>query len=244
LITNNYIDSFALVEDDGGGIDCFSGNTTGSLVRSNIITNGIGVGYVAPGIYLDYHTNGVTVDSNTIKNCNITAIHTNDNSIGTNVIINNTIVNSIGHGIYNFAGSNFTVKKNIIYLTNPSYYIYYATVVPNSNDSNYLISKSDSIVYNSSTNHYYNLTSWQALGYDTHSVQAPSGITGANGVLYINPTLSDSTISLSGLYYDAKSNPYNNSITLKPYTSALLFKASSEVPIVRSFRKIGGILIN
>ena len=75
-IQYNYIDSFCLVKDDGGGIYTSNGlNTTyiNRLIKQNIILNGIGCIYGTPSllagcnsIYMDNRANGVTIEGNTI----------------------------------------------------------------------------------------------------------------------------------------------------------------------------------
>lgn len=85
IVRNNYINHFCFVKDDGGGI--YTDHASASaLIRSNIITNGIGapegtVGgtflkkeiHGAHGIYIDeppyYHKGLITVDSNAVAHC-------------------------------------------------------------------------------------------------------------------------------------------------------------------------------
>jgi lipopolysaccharide export system protein LptA len=81
---------------------------------------------------------------------------------------------------------------------------------------------------------------WVTATGDVNSTETPTGITSAAAVLYINPTKQDTTIALSGLYIDARGVEYNNSVTIKPFQSALLFKADHEIQVRLGSYKIRG----
>ncbi len=49
--------------------------------------------------------------------------------------------------------------------------------------------------------------------------------------LYYNPTLKDSTITLTGIYRDVKNQVYTGSVLLKPYTSIILLKDTLPVSV-------------
>jgi parallel beta-helix repeat protein len=80
-IKNNFINHFAMVKDDAGGISTWTGpaGTSGQtrLVDHNIILNGIGanegttstVSTSTNGIYMDDNTANVTITGNTVANC-------------------------------------------------------------------------------------------------------------------------------------------------------------------------------
>lgn len=72
----------------------------------------------------------------------------------------------------------------------------------------------------------YNLSTWQTFsGYDLHSFSSPKSVDNEDSLLFvINPTSSDSTITLPYNYIDQASNSYNGSITLFPYTSKVLIQ--------------------
>jgi hypothetical protein len=73
---NNFVDSFCLVKDDGGGIytAAFSATHSGIIISGNTVLHGFGNGngtsnsiYLpAVGIYLDNESNGILIDSNNV----------------------------------------------------------------------------------------------------------------------------------------------------------------------------------
>jgi len=78
-VKNNYVDSFAYVKDDGGGIYTGKGgNDVNKTISGNIVLDGIGAGQGTPytykvfaeGIYCDDNENSITVSDNTISKCN------------------------------------------------------------------------------------------------------------------------------------------------------------------------------
>ncbi len=82
-VTNNYVNYFCFVKDDGGGIYTWNGATdstdthTAGAITNNIVTNGMtapagtdsSVAGIAHGIYLDENTSGCTVTGNTVAHC-------------------------------------------------------------------------------------------------------------------------------------------------------------------------------
>lgn len=243
----NYISNFCYVKDDGGGIYTAPGGATdwydtSSLVRSNIIVNGKGAGLnnIAVGIYLDDNTNKVTVDSNTVYNCNFAGIFLhNNNKIA---VTNNTIVDSLGNCFAQSGSSSSGGTGGISYYNNNIFYSKIATkytlsygfsVGSTVMDYNYYlrpISETNKI-FNALTGlSYSSVAAWSAVyGFETHGSDTPMGITAA-GVLYYNATLMPATTALSGSYIDAKGAAYNNSITLQPFQSAILFVSSIQLP--------------
>jgi parallel beta-helix repeat protein len=105
VIKNNFINSFCLVKDDGGGIYTFSGQTAnvpnvGRKVIGNVILNGIGAGEgtldpshrLAHGIMFDDNVTGVEVNGNTIANVNNNGIflqYCRNIAIKNNTVFNN-----------------------------------------------------------------------------------------------------------------------------------------------------------
>jgi parallel beta-helix repeat protein len=82
LIKNNFIDYFAFVKDDGGGIYTWSGKSdsvsehSSRKIIGNIVLNGItavagtnGAAGIADGIYLDDNTDKVDIIGNTVSKC-------------------------------------------------------------------------------------------------------------------------------------------------------------------------------
>lgn len=104
-IEKNYINKFAFVKDDAGGI--YTGNSYGNTekvgrkIRDNIILNGVGAvegtphaSWALAGIYMDDGTCGVEITGNTAAN---------------------TIENTMLMGVYIHNAFNITVKDNLLY---------------------------------------------------------------------------------------------------------------------------------
>jgi len=103
IVKNNYIHSFCLVKNDGGGIYTYEGPSNrdyvGRKILHNIIVNGQGTweGVHASksfppqveGIYLDDNANGIEVMGNTIADVSRNGIHVHN---GRNITIQNNTV--------------------------------------------------------------------------------------------------------------------------------------------------------
>jgi parallel beta-helix repeat protein len=222
--SNNYISNFCLLRTDGGGIYTYGSynnpNVISDTISNNIITNGIGQNFIAAGIYMDDNSSGFLINNNTITNCNIYGIFLHNAS--TMTVTNNTISNRIGNPLGIQGGTpSYNVKSNIFYSPVANNFLLNSlSSAGTSIDSNYYVaSATDSIIYNGSK---YTLAGWNlATTNESHGVVGlPANTT---GVLYFNPTISDLIIPLNGIYVDTKKNIYNYSITLHPYTSAILF---------------------
>lgn len=103
---NNFIDSFCLTKDDGGGIYTFNNTGAGSkVIDHNIVLHGVGAPYGtatgftgggAQGIYMDNNTSNITITNNTIAECQEFGFLFNDESndvIRTNLLYNNGVYN-------------------------------------------------------------------------------------------------------------------------------------------------------
>lgn len=243
LIKNNYISNFCFVKNDGGGIVTVIGSyvpstyNIGTVVRSNIIVNGIGQSYgnvwvnTSSGIYLDQSTNNLTIDSNTIYNCDANAM-----SIGMadiNVITNNNIYNGIGNGMtingdnsYISATGN-QINGNAIYSSSSSWPVMYRYGGTNMGviNNNYYSGVSENTNFNYSGT-LGSLYKWQSLtGIDINSKVTPSLLLSNVASLFYNPTFNDSTITFSGRKISLRGVTYAGSITLHPFQSAILFDA-------------------
>jgi parallel beta-helix repeat protein len=111
LIKNNFINNFAFILDDSGGIYTWNGcpsnpdsvygiNHFDRKITGNIVLNGIGASEgtnsknakAASGIYLDDNTMNVVVSDNTIANCALYGIYLHnarENSVIQNTVFNN-----------------------------------------------------------------------------------------------------------------------------------------------------------
>lgn len=249
LIQYNYITNFCLTKEDGAGI--YSAPvivSTGSLVSKNIVTNGVGInaGSGAGGIYMDNSTNGVTIDSNTVSGFSNTAGLIGNGGVNL-TFTNNISVNNLGQCLYIASGSaqtNLIVKKNTFYSTVRTYPVsfwgtYNGTTIA---DSNYILraNATDSLIKDG-LNIYRGLAAWQIYsGLEPHSTAQFPLNASTVGVLYINPTQHDSTIVLTGSYYDQKSVVHTNSMILPSFSSALLFKADPTIGVIHfnHFKKV------
>jgi hypothetical protein len=223
---------------------------SGRQVTNNIIINGIGSGdgtdqptlLQAEGIFVDDATMNILISGNSIANCSNRGINihnSHDIQIWNNTVFNNKSQLELNKdNISNVNIRNIDIKNNIFVAATPQQYIEeYRT--PNNDissffvaDNNYLtrpIQESNSfstgignggpIVWTS-----YDLAGFQNLyNQDIHSKKAPIGITSTNSLKFVyNGTSSPVTSQLDASYIDVKNNSYNGSITLQPYTSAVL----------------------
>lgn len=103
IVSNNLVDTFCNVKDDGAGIYSYTGPTTTiwaqRYVTSNIVLNavGAGAGTTSPnsdahGIYMDGNSSQVTISGNTVANCGGVGIFLNANHDIT--LTNNTFYNN------------------------------------------------------------------------------------------------------------------------------------------------------
>lgn len=239
LIKNNYVTNFNFVKNDGAGIVTVVGGyipaeyNDGSLVQGNIVVNGIGalagtnVEHPSACLYLDNNTKKVTVDGNFLYKGIDNVLEVNQ--ADSNTFTNNTFINDNVAAV-NIAGNNsyityFTFKNNQVCSLSSAYSFErtFGTSVTNS-DSNYYSRPSNeykSLLYNNTA---YNLTDWQlATGQDAHSKVTPVGIVHVAPDIVYNPTNSDSTITFSGARRSLDGKDYYGSITLAPFTGAILF---------------------
>ncbi len=176
IVKNNFIDSYCLTKDDGGGIYTYTGssnaNRYGRKIIGNIIVNGIGAGEgsydnipAAEGIYLDDNTSGVEIRDNTIGNVTNKGLFLNN--ARDLIIRNNTFYNakvqffaSQYRKIEGAAIRNLTVKQNIFFAKNNTQKAAYFTTQQNDNnligtlDSNYYARPIDDrlLIFNSYVN--------------------------------------------------------------------------------------------
>jgi len=73
------------------------------------------------------------------------------------------------------------------------------------------------------------LGNWKSLsGKDINSKEATKTITDVNDLRFeYNATNSPKTVTLDANYIDVKNTSYNGTITLQPYTSAVLIKSDA-----------------
>jgi len=235
LVQYNYITNYGSIKQDGGGIYTYVGIglpsnfDSGTVVKKNIILNGLGINQTF-GIYLDITSSSITIDSNLSVNTSGQGGALNGYN---NTFTNNTLYDTLGHGgiIFGSAISNYVIKKNTIYTNGV------ALLFPGAKDTLEII---DSNFYRTTTAYPYGMASiyrefdtWKIFtGYDTHSDNTlPYGITSSIPVIIYNNTLTDSTVTLSTGYYDFQGNGYAGSLVLHPFQFKMLFPSTYRNPV-------------
>ncbi|MEP6927812.1 MAG: PKD domain-containing protein, partial [Ginsengibacter sp.] len=253
LVRNNFLNGFCLLKLDGAGIyDYFEyGNIpTGQKITNNIVINGIGDNAgtpatgnpIAHGIYLDEGSTNVEVAGNSVANCSHTGLYIH-NSNNLNVHDNTSFNNGNQQTLFaSFSGSNpirnVTFKSNILVSKVSSQIVgSFQTAVDDIGsfgtfDYNYWARPiDDNVTFENTTNSYTvfanrTLAQWKSyIGQDANSAKSPKAISDVNDLRFeYNATSSSKTISLDANYIDVKNVSYNGSITLAPYTSAVLIR--------------------
>lgn len=189
-ITENRIDNYNLVYDDGGGIYIHQPNDN-VLILKNIVKNGIGSnqgtnrnnGYSTNGIYIDNRTTNVKVIDNTVINVSNNGIFL-QNDATYNIIKNNLVFQENGVGFFAsgyVAGTtnyNNIAEGNVFY--SASYYdkSCYSAAIPTINkcntNRNYYIKPFSDVSNNFPISRIYTTQEWNALtGNDLNSKQSP-----------------------------------------------------------------------
>ena len=254
IVRNNFLNGFCLLKIDGAGIYTWNGAgqvaSTGQKITNNIVINGIGSNEgtsttgnpIAHGIYLDWGTANMEVSGNSISNCTHSGLYIHD-AFNLNVH-NNT---SFNNGQFQVLFASFDagvpirtdIVKNNIFVSKAATQTTgsFQTIADDIRsfgtlDSNYWARPmDDNTTINYSINNYasganFTLAQWQAYSsQDAHSKKSPKTVTTINDVRFeYNSTEANKTISLDGNYIDVKNVSYNGTITLAPYTSAVLIR--------------------
>lgn len=208
FIKGNFVDSFCLIKDDGGGIYTYSGDSD-RIIRNNVVTNAIGA-YAgaeafyyenygkAAGIYLDGSSNHTLVDYNTLRNGNWAGVFINNNHH--NSVINNNISNNAMQVyVYNYNTDTHDITSMYnTFVSNANQYGLYIDNYSSDRISSFLNSDYNTYIGSyatgvknefSSTAVNYNLNVWQT----TYSKDLHSGVT--------YPILPKLIISASGLKF-------------------------------------------
>ncbi|MEJ7683886.1 MAG: Ig-like domain-containing protein [Segetibacter sp.] len=227
---------------------------TGRKIIGNIILNGRGApegtntkNSAAQGIYLDVNIHGLEVTDNTIANSQrgLFLHDTKDVIVKNNTLYNNNdqlMLTRDGFGKYM---KNNTITKNILF----SKLAGQRTLTANTSrddktikdmgivDNNYYAKPMDNTKLILTVIHLYqskqkkttrDLADWKA----TYKKDLSSKVSNkkiitnpdANIKFIFNASQVSKTVRLDASYVDAKNNKYSNSITLLPYTSAVLIK--------------------
>ncbi len=251
-IKNNFISNFCMTKDDAGGLYTWSdGKSVYSdrRLESNIILNGIGAGegtdnpsYVpANGIYMDDRSDHISVINNTIANCNNGILIRNANHIS---LIGNTIYNNNMQVFFvhdqvaqTFPIANCIVNNNIFFAkTSVQMTLSFLTISDDigslgTSDYNFFARPlKDSLTFKTWSDGWdgvsitRTLAGWQSLtSQDANSVKSPISLTDINKIRFeYNATNSNKVVSLNGSYIDVNGTKFSGSITLLPYSSAIL----------------------
>lgn len=252
MVKNNFIDGFCYIKEDGGGID-MSGRerAQGSTIDGNIVLNGVGAkaGCLDStqndlgGIFIDAYGTGISIINNSVANCSTIGIKIHGaNNI---VVKNNTTYNNGGSswakGGLEFLSNasypirNIQVNGNIFFAKTKEQLAFFAYPPAESTDDIKYFGTADNNYYakpiddNSAIKVYF--SDFNAAGWASYSNQdwsskgAPKSISDVNELRFeYNATSSSKTIQLDANYIDVRNVAYNGSITLAPFTSAVLIR--------------------
>jgi len=253
-ISDNLIQHHCIAKIDGGAIYTYAGNDSHSysnqIISNNIILYGLGdiAGTnqstpISYGIYIDDGSHDVTVAGNTIAHGSNAGIYIHNASnidMQNNILFDNASLQFQAISVFatGYPIRNMNFKHNILVAKTRSQkvMIIMSTTDDLSSlgtlDSNYLARPiDDNVTIQSSINGYTTITDrtlsgWKSYsGYDVHSRTSPKGITDVNDCMLVyNATSSTVTKSISNICIDMASNSFNGTITLPPYSSAILLK--------------------
>jgi hypothetical protein len=255
-VKNNFVNGFCMIKEDGGGIDMSARDRAkGSVIDGNIVINGIGASRGTSdttsndfgGIFIDAYGSGITITNNSVANVITAGIKLH----GTNNIIvkNNTTYNNGGASwtkgglmflsASEYPISNITVEGNIFVARTSNQVAFFGYPVGGdvkgilsmeTASNNYYAKPTDPTTAILISRSNFTVSAWQAYsGFDANSYPAPKTISNVNDLRFeYNASSSAKTISLDANYIDVKNNNYDGSITLQPYTSAVLIKSGSK----------------
>lgn len=242
-IKNNYINTFLLVLNDGGGIYLDGKLDSIRTVEGNIIMNGngknTGSSPAACGIYLDEYTSNVIVKDNTVA---MNPYGINLHRANSNVIVNNLAFgNKVQIAFHNtsFLPTIYgnTINYNIFFSAGKTdLTLFFRSItddIPHFGkaDNNYYARPSDDnkTFYTFSPltgKRYRTLEGWQAFSrQDASSHKSPLSITDTTDIsFFYNDSKTSRTVPLTRQMIDLKGGKYSKNITLEPFTSIVLFK--------------------
>lgn len=271
-IKNNLIDSYCMVQDDGAGIYTFTGTPNqdrpvmeNCRITGNIILNGIGAKdgtsgtfpTMACGIYLDYWSENVEIDNNSIANSmyygmmlgqpkNINMHHnTIYNSSDVSIRINNR--SDVPSQTYNILfNDNILLAKNskqqCVLITSTVTNI---PLIGNFNSNYYCRPIEDSDIIRVEQPGIGGTTGrtleyWQTFsGQDANSYGSPQTIGSENDLQFeYNATSIIQTVTLNQQMIDVKGTKYASSVTLQPYTSIVLMKDNNPAITSSEYKSI------
>ena len=251
-ISNNIVDSSALLLNDVGGI-YVTAAAVNRIISNNIVLNTVGningspTSVLGEGIYLDEYTTNTKVTGNTVSGCRNSGIKFHYAS--NNTVSGNTVFNNGNYQIYlqNDLGtptiSGNIIKNNIFISKASTQWVLGFVSITNdianfgTADSNYyarpINDNTTFTTYQSNTGYVSRtLAGWKTFtAQDINSNKSPKTITSVDSLRFeYNATNSPNTISLPKKFIDVAGNVYNGTITLQPYTSAVLIQNGAIAP--------------
>ncbi len=216
----------------------------------NVNGGGQGKELAGYGIFIDDFGCNINITNNTVANCINAGINLHDTknvTVNNNTVYNNGLPGwSNGQLFVQADAGKFTgyvrgnsVTNNILFARDADQYSlsYYADPTANNNatsfgnfDYNYYAKPikpaAPFTTDQSIAKGEISLSQWKsAVGGDANSQQSPTAISDISVLRFeYNATNQSKTISLGANYVDVKGNNYNGSITLAPYSSAVLIR--------------------
>lgn len=211
----------------------------------------------AMGLYFDSNSGSMLIQGNTIAGCGSSGLlisNAQNLTVRDNTLFNNTSASGtfmqgelqIQHIAFNAVGG-LDLKNNIFFSTGssgkPCVFWYYplGNDVPSFGvaDSNYYVRPLNNAAYvtaftQSAGSIDRNLVNWRTYtSQDNHSSETPKTITDVNDLrLEYNATATLKIVTLPYNYIDVRNVSYNGTITLQPYTSAVLIRNGAIIPPV------------
>ena len=253
-IKNNFMNYSCQFLDDGGGI--YITGTAGSLrtIEGNIVLNS-GIGGSdnerTRGIYLDGAASNVMVKDNTAANCFVDGI-ANHGGINNTYVGNTSYNNPVAMLFQQYTPTDkitgTALRNNIFFAREDDHYAM-RFMAPSDNilnfgsaDYNYYARpiKDDDVIitYDESTgSKKRTLEEWQYFtSQDANSGKSPITITDIKNIRFeYNASKTNKIVTLDRPVIDVKGTKYEGSVTLLPYTSAILMyipdPSHPEVPV-------------
>ena len=255
-VEKNIVKHAMLLLNDGAPLKTFGGQSHHVTFRNNFASesngNTEGMGNYAnvfntPGIYLDFDSNYITVEDNTIFDQTPKRLFlnggTNNNTVQRNVVYGTNFLIDLNGASRPTAIHDDVIQNNVFFALSSSAVIMRQTESASSPGFNF-----GTIDYNyyfhpynanrialrmiSGSPSYYTLYSWQSsTANDTHTIGSPySWTSGQNeSELKMNQTDDVVTVQLGNgttKYYDLNGNALCGSITLHPYTSKIVIRTT------------------
>ena len=263
IVERNIVKNCMLLNNDGGGLKAFGVASTGTVFRNNIVSDTHGntegtfsADFKTPGIYLDWSSNNITIQNNTIYNCSQKGIFLNGAT--NNVTVSGNMVYGGEYGIDFNAASH----DNAMHSQNVQNNVFFARTTtgvnvrqsPNRTSGTYTFGTINNNYYFQPYNanrvgfrvpsSYYSLSNWQALaeGFDANTKGSFVSWTYPTDYseIFINQTDNVITQNISGKYFDLDGNDVCSSFTLQPYTSRVLINANASCAMPIELRHFSG----